>query len=410
MASIRTWFRGESGWLLTGLRIVGLLISTGCSVLVARFLGPTEYGIYAAGLAVAGLALVFGPFGVDQLQLFHGLTHRRAESFTLIVAGASFAMSVLLAFVWPGFSGQATRCCLILGAAGALRLLLTPWLTSPQKDLLFGTRARREMAANTLIVLVSTAAAAFGKSAISVAAATLVAASLSVAWTRRRSTTLDRPETGPTPRLISGWPYAMSAAMYTVYFTVDSAIITAFRRTVEVGQYKAAYMWLAAATAVPAAINNDMLRARLAASKDDPHGQMRALRLARDGSFLFGAAASLLIYLVAPVAMRRLFGPGFSMAADVVKVLALAALPMYLSSWAANALVGLGRVKAVFGTQAVLCALNIAFNLAFVPRYGITAAAYVTFGTEVVGLILYACQLIPRLGSPPDLRVGSPTP
>jgi O-antigen/teichoic acid export membrane protein len=207
-----------------------------------------------------------------------------------------------------------------------------------------------------------------------------------------------------TVRFRSGWPYAVSAATYTLYFTADAAIIAATRSSQEVGQYKAAYMLITAATVLPVVLNNDMLRARLANLHHSPAQSWAVIRRLAGANVVLGSALTVGVCLLGPPLAGFIYGPEFERAASLLSILGLALLPYALSTFSANALIALNRVRLVLAVQVLLCVANVGSNALLVPTYGLDAAAYVTVGTELVGAVSFGAVLASRRRASSALR------
>jgi O-antigen/teichoic acid export membrane protein len=379
--------------VLTAAR-VGVLVAGGVSsILIGRFLGAREYGVFSTGVAISGLALLFGPMGVDQLQIFHGVELAEARRLIRRVGALTLLLVAGLAAGWPGVSPAARWCALAFGTANVGRLMLFPWLTDPQRRLEFRLRARRELMLTATTTACFVAAAAVTRDALTVCLAALVAHGvvLAASGSIRRTST---PVAGRTATLRKALPYALSSALYTVYFTLDSSILAAFRPDVEVGQYAAAYLPLTAISAVAIVVNSDILRSRLAAEYAGD------LRQTSAGTFLrlslgLGVLGSVGLAVVGPWAITLLFGDGFALATRIAPILAVTVIPHFVALWASSTLISVGRVRVVLQSQLALCGVNLAANLLFVDTYGAFAAAWATVGTEVLGAVVY-CLLLAR--------------
>ncbi|TIL83582.1 MAG: flippase, partial [Mesorhizobium sp.] len=88
----------NSAWIMADslvARILGLLVT----VVVARYLGPEDFGMYAYVMSMVALFGIIGHMGLDGLLIRELLDERRMQSETLGIAfvmkGAGFALAVL---------------------------------------------------------------------------------------------------------------------------------------------------------------------------------------------------------------------------------------------------------------------------------------------------------------------------
>ncbi|HEU5039138.1 MAG TPA: oligosaccharide flippase family protein [Nocardioides sp.] len=388
---------GRGGGRLFAARLIGLAVATVSSLLLARILGPDDYGVYATAVAVGNLAVIFGPMGIDQLQLLHDLPESRAYRWTLLVAAASTAAGLVLALAWPNIEPMTRSCAFLMAAAGACRVALAPWLTTPQKQLRFDIRARRDLILGIFPSVGSVIAAVLATTVVAVVGvylAILLVLAASAHWTMRQRARVR--SVASRVRFRAGWPYAASAATYTLYFTADAAIIAATRTSQEVGQYKAAYMFITAATVLPIVLNNDMLRARLADLRDLPAESWHVVRRMAAANLGLGLAMTGGVCLLGPPAARLVYGAGFEQASELLTILGLALLPFAMNTFSGNALIAFGSVRLVLIVQVISCVANITANLVFVPAYGLDAAAYATVGTELLGATTLGAILVRR--------------
>jgi len=398
---------------LLAARALAYGLSGAGTVVIARFLGPDRVGDVAAATSVVTVMLVLGAFGIDQLYLQGRVDEAATRSHLWRVAGISAALAVGGSLAWPGLPPTARLCGVLIGIAAAGDQLKVLWLCRPQYDLDFATRGRRDLGMRSLSVALSVLAAVVIGTAVSVAAGTLAASLLVLIPALASGATVsDRMETLPRLRdvLRGGLPFAVSGALYTLYFQVDGAILASLSAAHEVGLYRAAYSFVFAAVAIPVAVNGDVMRSRLYRVADRA-GSLWSDALPFAGASLgLGIAVAGVMRELATPLTRLLFGSAFLGASSLLAVLALAMIPHYLNSWAGNLLIAAHRIRVVVVVQGSLAALNIAGNLAAIPRYGARGAAWMTVITEGAGsgvyLILVAASRH-AIGGRPETGRGS---
>jgi len=206
--------------------------------------------------------------------------------------------------------------------------------------------------------------------------------------------------------LVSGFPLMLNGLLLAVFFRFDMMIIRAFRAAAEFNAYEAAYKYVGLTQILPPIVINAVfpLFARQAATD--------RVALRRAYSYLI----RLLLLLALPIAA------GISVLSDVCILIlggsqyiplgapALALLIWYLPLSYVNGvtqyvLIALDRPKTItwaFGAAAIF---NLSFNLLFVPRYGINAAAIGTVFSEIVLYIPLWRRLRVEL-DPPGLLHG----
>lgn len=209
LTMIRSTIRGRSGFLVSGfwsfgLRILGLLSTFGLGVVLARVLGPAQFGIYGLVTTVAALAMTVSLLGTPQLAV-RELSIRSGQSDWIGIRallrsfGATTALAALalsIGAVAVGYfltrRGDNEFLYIALGALLAPLLMVTALVAAALRGLgemirgqfmdIFG-RPTLAFLATSALVLSGIALTAIGALWIQVAAA-LLAAAISLVWIR----------------------------------------------------------------------------------------------------------------------------------------------------------------------------------------------------------------------------------
>lgn len=391
---------GRGAALLVASR-VAIFLGTAVSTLVlARVMGPHDFGIVASATAIAGVLLVFGSFGLDQLYLVGTLdvTALRVRCTQVGVVAAGLVAAG--AAVWPSVPAATRACVALVGAATAVDYLKLPWLLEPQKALSFARRAGREVVLRLGVAAAAVAGVAIDRSPVMVGAAMLVA-SVALVVPARALPRFDRrlPLTSLPGALRRGLPFAASGALYTLYFQVDMALLASLGSAGEVAQYRAAFNFMAAAVVLAVALNNEIMRPRLYRVEVASPEFGAVLRTSLGFTVAAGATGALALLVLGEPAVHLLFGSRYEAAGDLVQIMGLAVFPHFLNSWAGNSLVARRQVAEVVKLQAALVALNVAGNVVLIPSHGARGAAAMTVATEWAGTLLYGWALRRRSGA-----------
>ena len=204
---------------------------------------------------------------------------------------------------------------------------------------------------------------------------------------------------GLGPALRRGIAYASSGALYTVYMSIDVALVGTLVGSTQAGYYGIASGFFTAAATFPIVMNNDVLRTRLYRCRDtsDMVGAAVVMRRFLLLTLVAGTVGGVLMLVLAHPIVELLFGPAYGIhVARLVVILALAVLPNYFNSWAANVLIAGDNVQLVVGVQAAMTVLNVSANVALLPRHGVEAAAWITLVTEAAGVVLFLYLVVTR--------------
>ncbi|HEX6290337.1 MAG TPA: flippase [Herpetosiphonaceae bacterium] len=183
--------------------------------------------------------------------------------------------------------------------------------------------------------------------------------------------------------LRAGWPLMLNSLLLAVFFRFDVAIIKA-SRAVELAAYDAAYKYITLTQILPPIVINAVfpLFARQAATD----------RAALQRAYTY--LVRLLLLLALPIAtgvtvlapwLIAIYGAEYVALGAPALAILIWYLPLsYVNGVTQYVLIALDRPRTItvsFGAAAVF---NLGFNLAFVPGYGVQAAALATMLSEIV--------------------------
>jgi O-antigen/teichoic acid export membrane protein len=376
---------------LAGARISAIVLTAASSAVVARTLGPQQYGVFAAGTAVATLMVLGKAFGADALYLRGSIDGRTLQRRAVGAGLVNLAVVAIAALAWPGLTWTARGCELLMGAAWAVAFARIPWQVVPARQLQFSGRARRELLGSVLSLGGVMVFAAVWHRPI-LASAGLLAGTLvttAISWPAIRRERLAAGPVGGDPSVRAGLRFTAVEGLFVAYFALGGALIAAMRPAIDAGTYRVAFSFVVAAAVVPVALNADVLRVRLWRLTGDERTQ--ALRRA----VLLTAAAAVVVTLgfelLGGVAERLFFGTKFIAAIAVIRILGVAMPFHYANSVLSNMLVGAGRIGTVIRVQMAMLVTNLVGNLVLIPAHGPKGAAIAAVITEVVGAAVFAC-------------------
>ena len=381
----------SAGQLLLRRVIVQVLSALSTAVL-ARTLGVAGFGDFAAGLAMYYLALSVCDFGFGSV-LARELGSGRADdgglvrSMLRVQTGWSVAVGLgTVAFaVAAGLSSPRIQVLLALtpavalfGLSGVRQVFYASYRT--------GRLGLIDVATNAVQLGIVTVVAVSGGGPLAVAlalCAMILVNCVVVAVIGLRMVDAD-PSTAAVRRqmLTHSLPIGISSLLASAYFTLDLSIVGFLVPSREVGYYAAATKALSLLVTVPGLV----VAASLAGLSSHAADRAQLGRLtAQVWHWLAVSALPLCIAVVlyAPVVVRVYYGRGYGPAVPLVRILALSGIVAVLSNVFGATMVATRRNRwlVVQGTVA-LCG-NVLGNLLLVPRFGVTASAWLTVATEV---------------------------
>lgn len=405
---------GRSAMLLAGRRVFIMVLLAVGTALVARFLGPAEFGQLSAALAVFALASAATDFGFS-LVLGRELATDEAQRGRLLRAGvrAQTAWSLLITLIVAGIAVASGLDSL----RGQILLILLPAVAISG---LLGTRqvflvlyrtqhlALIDVVTNVLQVGAMIAVAASGGGPVAIAVTMSAGAVLNtvvVAIAGLRLVDRRRPD-----RALLGWvfkaalPLGVASFLSTAYSAIDLVLLGWLVTGAALGQYAAAAKLFSLMTVIPGLVMAAALPGLSSVRRD--RRQLSEL-VARVWHWL--AASALPICAGAAVFAEPIveiaFGPGYEGAVAVVRIFALAGVLSILASMIDTLMAAESMGRALVAKNVCALVVNVGGNLALVPSYGVKASAWVTVATEFVVCLIGLALLRGRLSPLPAAGV-----
>jgi O-antigen/teichoic acid export membrane protein len=203
-------------------------------------------------------------------------------------------------------------------------------------------------------------------------------------------------------RLIFKYGFAiyLSGLAYTVNQQLDQLLLSIWVTPSDLGQYAAAVTLAGAILVIPGAMG-PIGFSKVARASNDPSEQRRHVRIAFAWSALLLLPAGLLVAILAPWVTKILFGVAYGHAAELLRVLAPAAVSLGMGMILADVLRGMGKpMYATYGAiaGAVITIVGLALTL---QRFGTWGAAWVSFTAYTAMMLIQCCFLWKLMFRPP---------
>ncbi|MFC0508348.1 oligosaccharide flippase family protein [Micromonospora costi] len=400
-----------------GLRLVGMAVGMATTSVLARYLNPEGYGVFALALTLGTAAAQVADMGTT-ITVSSRIAREKTAAGGILTTGLVIRTSVALV---------ATAALLVAAAAGlfgdsssvvGVVAVATP--LSAASVLTAGATARFRPEVSAVLALVQgvlwlvavVAVARAGGDVVLLAwffvAVVVVQTCVGVAI-NRRLVPLGRPSWAEAGRIFAlSWPLAISSLAVMAYYRLGSVILFHLQGAAEVGYYSAAYKFLDVAQLGPAMLVAPLLPIVATSLSMDAHRRNLIFSLAARTGAVVGAGTAVLLIALAPALVAYLYGDDFAPAVTPLILLAVAFVGVTLGYVGTTICSALGVVRPIAVLTVSVAVVNLAAQFWACARWGATGAAAVAAATEfVIGVA--TCLLAARAmtSRPPVREVAS---
>ena len=386
-----------------------LLIQLTLLLVLARYLGPANFGEFA-GLAAMAIALSsLSTFGVGYLVLGQSAKDPERGRMLLREAVPATVLSAMVLgplYFWlcrAVLGSEASA--LVLALIGVSDLLLVPLLTLISHRVQgLGKVARSQMIGATpialrliglVICLILAPNAGLGTYAVVYTSGALTALILALAMTWQDTSGFWQPLQPGVATLRSGSGYALMNFMAANPTEIDKALALKFLDSEEAGLYSLASRGMAV-VALPVIAMVVSAQPRIFREADSNYQSLPPLiRRLLLVSLVYGFFAAGLLYSLAPPFLQFVLGDRYRDIGEVVALIALIAPFMALRFAAGGVLVALGRPVRRAINEGVSLLLMIGLALALAPPHGTHGLVGAVLGGEAA-MALLGCIAVLR--------------
>lgn len=186
------------------------------------------------------------------------------------------------------------------------------------------------------------------------------------------------------------YPFALSGILYVVYFQSDIILLNYLDSGAAAGIYNIAFTVMAAVYLFPNVVYQKFLLPKLHRWKiHDPQRLESVSRLGSKLMFVIGLLVMLILWMVVPWLIPRLFGPDYQQAIFYLNILAICAPIRFLASSIASQLLNHSEMRMKVLCMAVVAIINVILNFLIIPVWGAAGAAITTVISEILLLIFF---------------------
>jgi len=207
--------------------------------------------------------------------------------------------------------------------------------------------------------------------------------------------------------ILESLPMGAILVVFTIYNRIDTVILSIYSGQTAVGLYGAAYRILEVLILGAAYFANSILPLLSKYAQHDREKLRIMFKKSYVILFLLGIGVAVCTFVFAPLGIAVVAGPEFAGSVTALRILSLALVIAYFNHINGYTLIALGKQWYSLIIAVVALTVNIVLNLMFIPIYSYNAAAFITFITEglivVLSLVLIKRELnvLPSLADIP---------
>ncbi|NJN16879.1 MAG: flippase [Oscillochloris sp.] len=407
-----------------GAQIIIKILSFLFTVLIVRNLGAEDFGQYAAVLAFGALFVFFADLGLSPYTVREVARLRDAPDGAAQIAALygdvlriRFILSIVTALLLIGTAWITGRPAVMVGAIALGTLGLIMYSLHGTSDSLLAGYERLDISAAARVVyqfcFVGAGALVLwlGLGYYGLIGANLLGIALmtTVCYTGARRLGLRIGAVNRTRwlRLLrASMPFGIIGFTLGLSYKFDTVLLNIFRSDVETGHYAAAYNLIFSMVLISNILNTALFPTltRQAASDASvlPAVYGRALRYLLVLSLPIAIGGAALAHQIIPF----LFGEGYAGGITALRLLIWVLPLMFITEFLGYIVVIAGREARVARAVVLSTSINVVFNIAAVPFFGIAGAAITTVITELILTGQYLWMLRDTLRDLPWVQIA----
>jgi polysaccharide transporter, PST family len=379
------------GWL-SGDRFLRMFGAVVAGMVVARYLGPTQFGLLNYGLAIYGLFNVISTLGLDQVVirdltldesgepeiLGSGFILKAAASVVTTIAAIIAAKlleprdTVLIEIVALMSIASISQALDVINFFFQAKVKSRHSVVPLNIVFVLATTARIVAVFLRLDLLVFAWIAAlevlFGEIGQAISYARFRVSMPRWSWHLGRAKAL----------LSDSWPLLVSSLMVSIYMRADQVLLGTLSSKAAVGQYTAAIrlseIWYSIPVIICATVMPKLLKTR----EVDPARYYSRLQRLYESMVLVSVVVALITQFVAPFVVRILYGAQFGPATGILRVHIWAGMFVFVGSISATQFVQERLTVSIMQRSLLGAVLNVILNLLWIPRWGGIGSAIAT--------------------------------
>jgi Membrane protein involved in the export of O-antigen and teichoic acid len=379
------WIIGDK---LTNL-VVGFLVT----VVVARYLGPEDFGLFSYAISVSTLFSVIGHMGISGLVVREivkkpserGVTLGTTFGLKLLGMSTGYFFLLLYAFIYEGVSSMEFQALAIAGAI----LLVKPfdiidfWFQAFVQSIYVAYARLLALVVSAVIKLVFVL---LGLSVVYFVTANLIQAiaiAILFILVYKFKSELKLNEwhfswEKAKELLSQGWVVYLGSFFAVIYLKVDQIMLRWFEGSESVGIYSIAAQLSEAWYFIPVAIVSSLFPKLIKLNEKNPEQFNKRLQQLFDLLFIVAVGVAVIISLLSEWIVLLFFGDYYIDSANVLVIHIWAAIFIFMRAAFSKWILIENVLVFSLITQGAGALVNVVINYFLIPKFGVQGAAYAT--------------------------------
>lgn len=195
----------------------------------------------------------------------------------------------------------------------------------------------------------------------------------------------------------NAWPMMVTLGLNTVYFRVDTFILSANYPMSVVGTYNLAYQIFQSLLVIPTFIMNSFYPILISDKQTNIAVFTKKVFFAALLLFSISIVALILVWIFAPVAVSLITGSDFGGSAMALRILSIGFPAFFVTSLLMMVMIIFGKYKELAIVYGIGLLVNVLLNLVWIPQFSFIAASWVTVVCEYLILVVQLVIVLPLL-------------
>lgn len=191
--------------------------------------------------------------------------------------------------------------------------------------------------------------------------------------------------------LIEAWPIGVVVVLATIYFRIDTVMLSVMKGDYEVGIYGAPYKVIEVMLTVPTIFMTSVFPIITKALSENWERARQIFRKSFDFMALIALPLGFGVVIVGTPVMVLIAGSDFAASGPVLKLLIWATVISFFGGVLNYSIIAAGKQRILVWPYLVATTFNVVANLIMIPRFSYMGAAITTVATE---LLVFGCVMI----------------